>query len=313
MAASHIPVMAKEVADYLAPGPGQVFLDCTLGGGGHSWVLLEASSPSGVLVGFDRDGEAVTIARERLAPFGGRARLRRAEFARLREVLRGEGIERVDGVLFDLGVSSLQLDDPARGFSFQIPGELDMRMDRRQALSAREVVNELSEEEFVRILRAYGEEPRARPIARHICRARARAPIRTTQELARLVAEAVPRRFWRPGRHPATRTFQALRIHVNRELEGLADSLREAIGVLRAGGRLCVLSYHSLEDRIAKQTLREEARGCAVPRGAPVGGGRPPRVRILTPRPLRPPRAEVRANPRARSAKLRVAERLPGG
>ncbi len=306
MIATHIPVMAQEVCAYLAPGPEAVFLDCTLGGGGHGQALLEASGPSGVLVGLDRDGGAIDYARERLASYGKRALLVQDNFVNLKKVLAGLRISRVDGVLFDLGASSLQLKDPGRGFSFSEPGPLDMRMDRRGGVSAEELVNELPEGELVALIRRYGEERFARRIARTIA---ARRPFRGTVELAEAVASAIPRKSWPPGRHPATRTFQALRIAVNEELGVLRSSLLDAIDVLKAGGRLCVIAFHSLEDRIVKKTLAEEARSCRCPPEmlrCECGGAR---VKLLTRKPVRPSAEELLLNPRARSARLRAAER----
>ncbi len=277
----HEPVMAGEVTELLA-GRG-VVLDLTVGAGGHAEALLRAGV--GRVIGVDRDPEALRLARRRLASFGGRFAAVQARFSR--PPVGGP----VDGVLYDLGVSSIQLDRPERGFSYRLAGPLDMRMGP-DGPSAMELVNEAPEAELARIIAEYGEEPRARRVAAAIVRARGRAPIRTTEELARIVAGALGAR--RGGPHPARRTFQALRIAVNRELEELEASLPRAVALLAPGGRLVVISYHSLEDRIVKRFLL----------GAPG-------LLVLTRKPRRPSAAERERNPRARSAKLRAAEKLP--
>lgn len=297
----HRPVMVEEVLDLLAVRPGGRYLDGTVGEGGHALALLRASAPDGRLLGLDLDPVALERARRRLAPFEGRVRLVRASYARMGEVARAEGFAPVDGVLLDLGLSSLQLEGEERGFSFHQDAPLDMRFDPDQPLTAADLVNRLPERELARLLREYGEEPRARAIARAVVRHR---PVRTARQLARIVEGAVGRR----GRlHPATRTFQALRIAVNRELEVLEEGLREAVDLLAPGGRLAVLSYHSLEDRIVKRFLREMARGCTCPPDLPrCRCGRGPVLRPLTRKPVRPRPEEVRENPRARSARLRA-------
>lgn len=284
----HAPVLVAEVVAFLDPRPGKTFLDATVGTGGHAEALL--SRGAGV-VGIDRDPEALALARERLAPFGDRATLLRGNFRDLQSLLAPLGLPPLDGALFDLGVSSLQLDSPGRGFSFSADGPLDMRMDPDGPTTAADLVNGLPERDLARILFEYGEERYARRIARAIARAR---PILTTGELASLVARVYP-----PGRHrihPATRTFQALRIAVNDELSALQKALPAALSLLRPGGVLCVISFHSLEDRIAKRFLRTEA----------LAG----RVEVLTKKPVTPGEKELLRNPRARSAKLR-AGRVP--
>ncbi|GIW09282.1 MAG: ribosomal RNA small subunit methyltransferase H [Dehalococcoidia bacterium] len=290
----------------LAVRPGGRYLDATAGGGGHSVAILEASAPDGRLLALDVDPAAVARVRARLAPFGERARVVHANFTQLAEVAAEQGFLPLDGILFDLGISSLQLADPERGLSFQRDDPLDMRLDPSLPTTAAELVNTLSEEELAKLIFRYGEDPAARRVARAIVRHR---PVRTTGQLAALVVAAVGR--LRGRTHPATRVFQALRIAVNDELGALERGLVAAIGALRPGGRLAVITFHSLEDRIVKQRFREEARGCSCPPGLPACGcGRQPRLRLLTPRPIVPSPAEVAANPRARSAKLRVAERL---
>jgi 16S rRNA (cytosine1402-N4)-methyltransferase len=292
----------------LACRPGGFWVDGTIGGGGHAEAILRASAPDGRLFGCDRDAAAAETARRRLRPFGARVIVRHADYRRIPELLDAIDAPRVSGLLLDLGISSLQLDDPGRGFSFQADGPLDMRIDRSQTGTAADLVNTLPEERLAAILKELGEETRARRIARAIVRARERGPIATTRALAAIVSAASPG----PGRiHPATRTFQALRIATNGELDGLDRLLAEATSRLETGGRIAVISFHSLEDRVVKRTLRSLTRRCVCPRDLPVCVcGRPGIVRVITPRALRPAPEEVRDNPRSRSARLRAAERL---
>lgn len=308
--------MVAETLEQLAPGRGGLFVDATVGLGGHSEALLTAS-PEVRLIGIDRDPEALERAGRRLAAFGPRVRLVHANFHHLKEALadlddRGSrGIAGgISGVLADLGVSSLQLDTPGRGFSFRFDGPLDMRMGLSDVTAA-DLVHETSEGELETIIREYGEEKQARRIARAIARAREQKPIETTGELRRLIAQAKGPRAEREERiDPATRVFQALRIAVNQELAGLEGFIQEAIDLMEAGGRLVVISYHSLEDRIVKNTLRDLARGEIDP---VTGRSRSESqlIEVLTRKPLRPGEAEVEANPRSRSARLRAARKLP--
>jgi 16S rRNA (cytosine1402-N4)-methyltransferase len=304
--AAHVPVMVAEVVVWLRPRPGARLVDATVGLGGHAAALL-AAAPDAQLLGVDRDPAALARSRRRLAGTGARVELRHASFADLRTVLAEVGWgDGADAVLLDLGVSSLQLDEPARGMSFRGDGPLDMRMDPGAALTADEIVNAWPERELARLIAQYGEEPRARRVARAIVRAR---PVAGTGALTRAVAGAVGR--GRPGQHPATRTFQALRIAVNDELGALDRFLTDGWVVLRPGGRLAVLAYHSLEDRRVKQAFRRWAASCLCPPQATCCTcGWRPTVRVLTRRPLRPGPDEVARNPRARSARLRVVERL---
>lgn len=302
----HQPVLVEETLRWLAPRRG-IFADCTLGAGGHAMRLLEADSELR-LVGIDRDPSALALAAARLAPWRDRIDLVAGRFDRLAERLESLGIDRVDGIFADLGVSSMQLDNPQRGFSFRHSGPLDMRMGSGGA-SARNLVNELEEEDLYQILREYGEERKARRIARAIVERRAERPIDTTSELAETVATAVgpqrgPRRI-----HPATRTFQALRIAVNRELDGLDSLLDASLELLNPDGRMVFISYHSLEDRIVKHKLRAlaEVEKDQVT-GQPLTERR--RIEILTRKPVRPSEEEIAANPRSRSAKLRAARRI---
>lgn len=292
--AQHIPALRDEVIALLAPRPGGRYIDCTVGGGGHARAILESSGPDGLLVGLDADPAAIALAEETLAPYGRRVRLVNGNFACVGDIAREWGFAPVHGILFDLGLSALQL-AAGRGFSFREEAPLDMRFDPGGPLSAAELVNELSEPELAGLIRRYGEEPRARVIARRIVQER---PIRTASQLAQIIAAAVGGR--RGAAHPATRTFQALRIAVNQELDNLAAALPQAVQLLGAGGRLVVLSYHSLEDRIVKNFFRTEA----------TARDGPPRLAILTPKPLRPTAIELARNPRCRSAKLRAAQHL---
>ncbi|MEK6790263.1 MAG: 16S rRNA (cytosine(1402)-N(4))-methyltransferase RsmH [Deltaproteobacteria bacterium] len=309
---SHLSVMPKETIEYLACVQGAVVVDCTVGGGGHAGLIVEAIGASGMLIGIDRDDDAIESARAELSMFGGRVKLVKANFSRLRAVLDSLGVEKVDGILFDLGVSSYQFDSPERGFSFRADGRLDMRMDTTQTLSAFEIVNEYEEAAIERILSEYGEERHARRIARAIVRARSEGNIETTGALAAIAARQYPARWNRQERiDPATRTFQALRIAVNNELEAIRPALDAALASLKTGGRCVVISFHSLEDRIVKETFREFAQGCVCPPRFPVCVcGKRARARIITRKPVRPLEAEVRVNPRARSAKLRAIERI---
>ena len=308
---SHVPVLAGETVELLRPQAGGIFLDGTLGGGGHSGLILDSSAPDGIVVGMDRDRYALAAATERLAGYGKRFRPAHGNFADLDSVCARLGIDRLDGFLLDLGVSSHQLDTAERGFSFQQEAPLDMRMDRSQPETAADLLNTLPEQELERIIREYGEERWARRIASFIVAARAAAPVDTTLQLVDIIKGAVPRAKWEERIHPATRTFQALRIAVNDELGSLERGLRSAVERLAPGGRGVVISFHSLEDRIVKQIFREYASGCICPRLLPVCQcGRQPQVKILTGRPVTAGAAETAANPRARSAKLRAIEKL---
>lgn len=303
---AHIPVLLDEVLTHLAPRPGAVIVDATVGDGGHAEAILKRIAPAGRLIGFDRDADAVVRAEERLRPFGRNVIVRLANFATLGSALDEVGVGHVDGVLFDLGVSSRQLLEPDRGFSFDRPGPLDMRMDLRQAITAADLVNTLSERELANLIYRYGEERASRRIARQIV---SRRPLETTRDLARAVEAALGGS--RGRLHPATRTFQALRIATNAETDALSSGLPQAIDRLRPGGRLCVIAFHSLEDRIVKQVLGLAARGCSCPPEAPICTcGRQRTLRIITKKPVVPTAAELRRNPRARSARLRAAERV---
>jgi len=303
----HRPVMVDQVVDLLAPVPPGTVVDATVGGGGHARALLEAADHLSVL-GIDRDPAAVEAAAAALAPFGPRARVRRARFDRLAAVAAEEGLDALSGVLFDLGVSSAQLDRPERGFSHRADAPLDMRMDPDDPRTAADVVNDLAEADLARLLRRYGDERFAARIARAVVAAR---PLRTTGELAEVVRDAIPAPARRRGGHPARRTFQAVRIEVNRELEVLPGALDAAVDLLVPGGRCVVLAYHSGEDRIVKERFRDAAAGgCTCPPGLPCVCGAQPRVRLLRRGAWKPSPEEVAVNPRAGSARLRAVEKL---
>jgi len=295
--------------NFLGPAPGKCYVDGTLGGGGHSEAILTASSPDGQVLGLDRDDHAIGAASERLKSFGARLIARQASFADTRAVLEEIGWGSVDGIILDLGVSSWQIDAPERGFSFRLGGRLDMRMDRRQSLDACQLVNSATEEELTRIFRIYGEEPQARRIAARIATERKLRFIDGTEDLARIVESAKGGR--RRDHHPATQVFQALRIAVNQELEQLENFLNDGFELLRPNGRMVIISFHSLEDRLVKNSFRKWSRACLCPPRALVCQcGWNQKVKLLTKKPITPGEAETAANPRARSAKLRAVERI---
>jgi 16S rRNA (cytosine1402-N4)-methyltransferase len=309
---AHIPVMPDEVTWALRPVAGGRYCDGTLGGGGHARRILEQSAPDGQLLGLDRDGQALERTRESLAEFGPRARLRQANFADAVQVLEEEGMVPVDGLLLDLGISSDQLKSEERGFGLMSDGPLDMRMDTSSGATAAELVDELSEQELARVLRDYGEEPAARRLARAIKQARGRGELDGTADLRRVVSQVLGGRGPRSGKiHPATRVFQALRIAVNDELGSLERFLQSFRRALRPGGRVAVIAFHSLEDRLVKRSFARLERPCICPPDLPVCAcGRSPQLRALSRKPLRPSEDEVAANPRARSARLRAAEAI---
>ena len=309
----HLPVLVEEVLAMLAPAPGSLHIDTTLGGGGHTERVLEAANPDGCVLGLDADPAAIARVEARLGRrFGDRLVLRQANFRDLATVAPEAGFAHVDGCLFDLGLSSFQLADRDRGFGFRAGGPLDMRFDPSRGVPASELLASLDTAELTALFRRYGEEPKAPRIARAIVDARRVAPITTAEELATLIERVLPPNpRIRRRTHPATRTFQALRIAVNEELEALQAGRAAALDLLRPGGRLVVLSYHSLEDRIVKRFFQAERRGCVCPPELPVCVcGRNPRLRLVTSPSLTPTEAEIAANPRARSARLRAAERL---
>jgi len=308
---SHIPVLLNETLALLAPERGGTFVDGTLGGGGHAEAVLSRLPQTGRLIGIDRDWEAVHAAGDRLSSYGSRFAALHGNFFDMRALLGGIGVASVDGILLDLGVSSHQLDTQARGFSYKADAPLDMRMDQSAPLSAREVVNTYPEAELARVLWAYGEERFSRRIAERICRAREQYPIESTLQLAQIVREAIPAKYRGEPQHPARRTFQALRIEVNGELSGLDRAVEEACGLLQKGGRLCIITFHSLEDRIVKQAFRRFESPCTCPPSAPVCVcGKEPKAKILTRKPLTASPEEEARNFRSTSAKLRCIEKI---
>lgn len=310
MAAPHRPVLLEETLETLALQPGGVYVDCTVGFGGHSEALLRADSTL-QLIALDQDPQALRYAEKRLASFRSRARFVPANFRDLRVVLKRLQIPKVQGVLMDIGVSSAQLDDAARGFTYQADVPLDMRMDPAQPLDAATLVNSLSVHELTQIISQYGEERWAQRIAEFVVDSRKHRPITTTGQLVDVIKQAIPKGARRHGPHPARRTFQALRIAVNDELEALKEGLEQAVESLAPKGRLCVITFHSLEDRIVKDTFRQMAQGCVCPPQFPqCVCGHSRKLRIITRKPIVPSLKETADNPRARSAKLRSAERL---
>lgn len=309
----HNPVMLGQVLKYLEPARGKVVLDATLGGGGHAEAILTKLLPGGKLIGIDQDRDALEAARTRLASFGDAFCPVKANFQQLNEVMEKLGYEGLDGLLFDLGVSSYQLDCPKRGFSYRNDVFLDMRMDPDLPQTAADLLKDLSARQLARIFREYGEEKWAGRIAAYIVKYRtSKGPILRSSQLVEIIKEAIPQAARRKGGHPAKRVFQALRIAVNNELEALKNALTQGIELLKPGGRIVVISYHSLEDEIVKNKFRESAQGCICPPGIPVCRcHKTPLLKILTKKPLYPSLEEVAENSRAKSARLRAAEKIP--
>jgi 16S rRNA (cytosine1402-N4)-methyltransferase len=301
----HLPVLYQDIIHALQPRSGCLYVDCTLGAGGHSQGILEASQPDGKLLAFDLDPQAIEIAKQRLARFGQRVRIEQASYVELTRKLELAGWGDVDGIVFDLGVSSMQFDTPDRGFSFQHDAPLDMRFNPESPVSAKELVNQMDEAELADIIFHYGEDRNARRIARAIVRAR---PIHTTKQLAKVVADVSGAKS---RIHPATRTFQALRIAVNEELTSIEAALPQAVKALKPGGRLAIISFHSLEDRIVKNYINRESTDCLCPPQQPVCTcGHKATLKKITKKPITPTESEVEKNSRARSAKLRIAEKI---
>lgn len=308
---THVTVLLQEAVEALQVKPGGVYLDGTLGGGGHTEAILRQSGPDGVVYGIDRDRDALRAAGERLAAFGERLKPLHGNFHDAKALLAAQGVAQLDGAVLDLGVSSFQFDEGERGFSFQEDAYLDMRMDQSCGRTAADLCNTLSGEELTRIIRDYGEERWAARIAAFILQAREKKPVETTGELVSIIKAAIPKGARRDGPHPARRTFQALRIAVNDELEPLSQALEELVSLLAPGGRLAVITFHSLEDRIVKQTFKRLQNPCTCPPKAPVCTcGKLPVAQVVTRKPILPSLAEVEQNPRSRSAKLRVAQKL---
>jgi len=308
---NHVPAMPTEVIQQLDPKPGKVFVDGTLGGSGHAGVICSAIEPDGIYIGIDQDPDAIDNAKRVLKRFKTATHLLHGNFVQMPDFLAQLNIPAVDGILLDLGISLHHIESSGRGFSFRKEEPLDMRMDIRSNVRARELVNDLDEKNLKRIFQRYGEERWAKQIARHIVLARKQTVIHSSRQLADIVSQAVPKAHWKPGFHPATRVFMALRIKVNNELERLEEFLEFAVDYLKPGGRICILSFHSLEDRLVKHRFKKLENPCTCPPDLPMCGcGRKGILRVLTKKALRPSAGEIAENPMARSTKLRAAEKL---
>lgn len=307
----HYSVLLEETIEHLNIRPDGIYVDGTLGGAGHASEVAKRLSEKGRLIGIDQDADAIRAAGERLKPFGDKVTIIRSNYANMKEELHAIGIEHVDGIVLDLGVSSFQLDTPERGFTYRdADAPLDMRMDDRQSLTARDIVNDYSEMDLYRIIRDYGEDKFAKNIAKHIVAARKKAPITTTGQLTQVIREAIPMKIQATGGHPAKRTFQAIRIELNKELDVLRDSLDGMIDLLDDGGRLCIITFHSLEDRIVKTIFRKNENPCTCPPDFPVCVcGKKSKGRVITRKPILPSDEEMEENPRSKSAKLRIFQR----
>lgn len=309
MAFSHYSVLLEETIENLNIKADGIYVDGTLGGGGHALEIAKKLSGKGHLFGIDQDDAAIEAAGERLKPYLKQVTLFRSNYQNMKNLLAKEGITEVDGIVLDLGVSSYQLDTEERGFTYRFDTALDMRMDRRQSLTARDILNDYSEQELYRIIRDYGEDRFAKNIARHIALAREKSPIETTGQLNEIIKAAIPAKMRQNG-HPSKKTFQAIRIECNRELEVLRDSLEDMLALLKPEGRLCIITFHSLEDRIVKSAFKQEENPCICPPEFPVCVcGRKPRGRVVTKKPILPSEEELVQNSRSKSAKLRVFEK----
>lgn len=306
---NHRSVLLKEVIDGLAVRPDGIYVDGTLGGAGHASQVCERLSAQGRLIGIDQDADAIAVAKQRLEPFDQVVDIVRSNYADMVSVLRGLGVQKVDGILLDLGVSSYQLDNLERGFSYRSDAPLDMRMDDRQELTAAEVVNHYTESQLFQMIRHYGEDKFAKNIAKHIVAERQKEPIRTTGRLAQIIDQSIPMKIKKQGGHPAKRTFQAIRIEVNQELAVLEQNIEDMIDLLNPGGRFCVITFHSLEDRIVKNAFRKAEDPCTCPPDFPVCVcGKKSKGKVLTRKPKLPSDEEMETNPRSKSAKLRIFE-----
>ena len=306
----HISVLFDETIDGLDIKPDGIYVDGTLGGGGHSYEILKRLSPKGRLIGIDQDGEALKAAGERLKEFENQITLVRSNYCEIDKVLKELNVEKVDGILLDIGVSSYQLDNLERGFSYKSDAPLDMRMDTRQELTAADVVNTYSENELFKIIKDYGEDKFAKNIAKHIVLARKEKPLETTKELSEVIKRAIPMKVQAKGGHPAKKTFQAIRIEVNQELTVLKESIDKMIDLLKPNGRICIITFHSLEDRIVKTKFRENENPCTCPPNFPVCVcGKKSKGKVITRKPIIPSEDEIEENKRAKSSKLRIFER----
>ncbi|MCR5736407.1 MAG: 16S rRNA (cytosine(1402)-N(4))-methyltransferase RsmH [Eubacterium sp.] len=306
----HVSVLLEETIEGLNINPDGIYVDGTLGGGGHSYEICKRLSEKGRLIGIDQDGDALEAARKRLSEFEDRITLVRSNYCEIETILKDLGVSKVDGIVLDLGVSSYQLDNLDRGFSYKSDAPLDMRMDQRQVITAENIVNEYSENDLFRIIRDYGEDKFAKNIAKHICMARKKKPIETTQELSEIIKGAIPMKFQKNG-HPAKKTFQAIRIEVNRELTVLRESIDAMIEHLNPNGRICIITFHSLEDRIVKTKFRQNENPCTCPPDFPVCVcGKKSKGKVITRKPIVPSEEEMEMNTRSKSSKLRIFERV---
>ena len=314
MAFQHTSVLLEETIDGLAVKPDGIYVDATLGGGGHAFEVCSRLNGNGRFIGIDQDAAAIEAAGERLKDFGEKVTIIRSNYRELKSVLRSIGVEKVDGIVLDLGVSSYQLDTAERGFSYRADASLDMRMDQRQQTTAKDIVNTYSETELYRVIRDYGEDKFAKNIAKHIVMEREKNPIETTGQLNEMIRRAIPMKFQKNGGHPSKRTFQAIRIELNRELEVLRESLDEMIDMLNPGGRICIITFHSLEDRIVKSAFRKNEDPCTCPSHFPVCVcGNVSKGKVITRKPILPGEEELENNSRSKSAKLRIFERCGDG
>mgnify|MGYP004610839365 FL=1 len=309
---NHYSVLLNETIENLNIKPDGIYVDGTLGGGGHAYQVASRLSEKGRLIGIDQDADAIAAAGERLKEFGDKITIIRSNYANMKEKLHRIGVEKVDGIVLDLGVSSFQLDTPERGFTYRDENApLDMRMDDRQSLTAKDIVNGYSEMELYRIIRDYGEDKFAKNIAKHIVQERAKKPIETTGELTEIIRASIPMKVQVTGGHPAKRTFQAIRIELNKELEVLQDNLDDMIDLLNPGGRICIITFHSLEDRIVKTNFKRNENPCTCPSDFPVCVcGKKSKGKVVTRKPILPSEEELEVNSRSKSAKLRVFERV---
>lgn len=308
---AHVPVLLNEAIKYLDIKPGGVYVDGTVGGGGHSYEIAKLMQPDGTLIGIDQDIIAINAAKERLQKYGKSIILVNDNFKNIKTIVQDKGIGMVDGILLDLGVSSYQLDEEERGFSYMKDAELDMRMDRNNSLTAEVIINDWPEQQIANIIKQNGEEKWAKRIAKFICNERAKKRIKTTYELVEIIKMAIPTSARREGPHPAKRTFQALRIEVNDELGILENTIKDGVSILKPRGRFCIITFHSLEDRIVKTIFNQLEKPCICPPKIPQCiCGKIPQVKIITKKPVSADSREISQNPRSRSAKLRVAERL---
>ena len=306
----HVSVLLQETVDGLNVKPDGIYVDGTLGGGGHSYEVCTRLGAKGSIIGIDQDEAAIEAASIRLKDFGEKVTIVRSNYCDMKSRLRELGIDKVDGIMLDLGVSSYQLDTADRGFSYREDAPLDMRMDQRSEMTARDIVNDYSEMDLYRVIRDYGEDKFAKNIARHIVQERAKRPIETTGELTEVIRHAIPMKFQKKTGHPAKRTFQAIRIELNRELDVLRDSLDDMIDMLNPGGRLCIITFHSLEDRIVKSAFKKNENPCTCPSDFPVCVcGKVSKGRVITRKPILPSEEEMEVNSRSKSAKLRIFER----